>query len=83
MLHNILVGQLCYGDRTTLINKGRTLNSSLDHAICCDSNVSGDKLRLKVVAKLKTFALHCILGLLSHILRKSISVGLSTDEQTL
>lgn len=33
MLHNILVGQLCYGYRTMLINKGRTSNSSLDHAI--------------------------------------------------
>ena len=37
-----------------LINKGHTLNSSLDHAICCDFNVSGDKLPLNVVAKFKT-----------------------------
>lgn len=66
-----------------LINKGRTLNSWLDHAICCDSNVSGDKLPLNIVAKIKTFALDCILGLPSHILSKSISIGLSTDEQTL
>lgn len=81
MLHDILVGQPCYGDRTML--NYRTLNSSLDHAICCDFNASGDKLPLNVVAKFKTFALHFILRLLSHILRKSISIGLSTDVQTL